>query len=218
MDRRIGAMVVFLFMLGIGATLAYAAPQEEAVSERAGAYAASVSAQADAVAADPVTSTLQISFIPQYAEMHIGDMITVAVHISDAVDLYGIHLRIRFSPGILVVDDANEARSGIQITEGNLLLPPLLNVMNQADNGLGEIKYTVVLDRAPKGVTGSGTLAIITFEGAGLGKGRVSFVAVQPSNSKLQPITPIIGDDAEVAVKMAREVHLPLIARSYRRS
>lgn len=130
---------------------------------RAGAFAllALASFSSDGLAAPLLQPPATASLDPSAAVIEGCEVIEVAIHIADAVSLYGADVRLAFDPTVVEVVDQDIGAPGVQIEEGDLLAPPLEVVRNEADNTAGTIWFaaTQLYPTAP--VSGSGDLAVI---------------------------------------------------------
>jgi hypothetical protein len=85
------------------------------------------------------------------------------VNISGADNVRGVELHLAFDPAVIEVLDGDESLTGIQMIPGDFLdIDQGFVAINQADNLLGKIDYTIVLLGPAQPVSGSGNL--ITFE------------------------------------------------------
>lgn len=131
--------------------------------------AGSVSAQTPAVVrVDPTTTTIAVNQI-----------VTVSIKIDNVSDLFGAEVHLAFNPNVLEVIDADPGQSGVQISNGGMLVPDAVG-QNIVDNALGTIDFGIAqINRA--GVNGSGTLAIISFKGKAVGTAPITFRGIQSS-------------------------------------
>ncbi|MGC9348926.1 MAG: cohesin domain-containing protein, partial [Anaerolineae bacterium] len=131
-----------------------------------GAYVSPVRAQ-DAV----------VKLSPSAASVNVGDTVVVNVTIENVSNLFGAEFHINFDTAYLEVVDADSGTEGVQIGLGDFLSPDFI-ATNTANNTTGVIDFGVA-QMAPHGaVSGSGTLATITFRGKAGGTANVIFTSV----------------------------------------
>lgn len=112
-----------------------------------------------AFAADPV-----VRIVPAAATVHVNETVVISVVVENVANLFGAEFHLEFDPNMVEVVDADPATDGVQITPGTFLSPDFI-AQNQASNVVGTVDFAVS-QMAPKGpVSGSGTLATITFRG-----------------------------------------------------
>lgn len=104
---------------------------------------------------------------PETAEVDVGDTVTVGIRIEEVTDLYAAKVYLLFDPGLVEVVDADPDESGVQIDPGPFLGADAEVMDNVADNELGEVYFSQVVASEP--VSGSGVLAVVTFEGKAAG-------------------------------------------------
>ena len=164
-----------------------------------------------------VTPTTRIDFAPLRQGINHREYATVTLEISNASDLYAVEAHVHFDPTLLAVVDANQARQGIQIGAGSFLSPVIVG-RNEADNVTGDIHYAVTLRYPAPPANGSGTLAVITFQGIAVGAAKLSFTSVIMAQPGPKWIDLIIGDSAEIRIQPVFDlfrIHLPLVLRSF---
>lgn len=94
-----------------------------------------------------------------------GDTFAVDVVAENVTDLYGLEFFLTYDPAVLAVVDANPEQGGTQIEPGTLLpVETGFVVSNQADPAAGRISYAITLLNPAPPVSGSGSLAQITFQ------------------------------------------------------
>ena len=192
-----------LLIMALGGSLAYAQGLDGA-----------------AVAPSAEGESLGIRFSPLEHEIVPSDYLTVAIEIDNAEALFAVGVEIRFDPSILSVDDAQQAKSGVQILPGTLIPAPY-EAENSVDNasGLIDCEFMVDVMSGATAVSGSGTFAIITFQGIGYGTTAVSFESVtmikQVAGSAV-PAKAVIGGNAEITVapSYSSNIFLPVALRN----
>jgi hypothetical protein len=93
------------------------------------------------------------------------DTFTLDVVAENVTDLYGLEFFLTYDPSVLAVVDANPEQEGIQVDAGTLL--PAQSgfvVSNQADPVAGRVSYAMTLLNPAPPVSGSGSLAQVTFQ------------------------------------------------------
>lgn len=94
-----------------------------------------------------------------------GNSVTIEVMADNVTDLYGVEFSLRFDPAAVSVADANPNQPGVQVEAGRLLPPDQgFVVINQADTDQGIIAFAMTLLNPAPAVSGSGSLARITFD------------------------------------------------------
>lgn len=94
-----------------------------------------------------------------------ANTIAVDVIAKNVTDLYGAEVKLVYDPSILMVQDADPDRDGLQITAGEFLsVNQGFVVANEADNEAGTITYALTLLNPAPPVDGTGIIATITFE------------------------------------------------------
>ncbi|MCG3207034.1 MAG: hypothetical protein FOGNACKC_00634 [Anaerolineae bacterium] len=102
--------------------------------------------------------------------------VTVDLMADNVADLYGVEFLLTFDPAQVSVADANPEQAGIQVETGTLLPEnQAFVVVNQADASAGSIAFAMTLLNPAPAVSGSGSLARITFN---LPAGAVSTVDI----------------------------------------
>jgi LysM repeat protein len=129
------------------------------------------------LAADPV-----VKISPAASTISVDQIVVVTVTVEDVTSLFGAEFHITFDPNLVEVVDADAGTEGLQIGVGDFLAADFI-AQNVADNATGKIDFGVS-QMAPHGaVSGSGTLATISFKGKGSGTSNVSFTNVLLADS-----------------------------------
>ncbi|MEM7536248.1 MAG: SdrD B-like domain-containing protein, partial [Chloroflexota bacterium] len=138
---------------------------------------------------------------PESGTVKVSDRYTANVQIDNVADLYGMQIEIAFDPALVGVVDAFDFLPGIQILPGDFL-PPDVTIQNIVgmDNGL--INFAITLEGPQPGVTGSGLLAQIVFEGVVSGTTPISLTHVILSDPDSQSI-PHTTRDGQLTVEEA---------------
>ncbi len=125
-----------------------------------------------ALAADPV-----VKIVPATSTIQVGETVVVSVTVENVSNLFGAEFHLSFDASILEVVDADAGTGGIQISMGDFLAPDFV-AQNLADNATGTIDFAISQMAPHAAVSGSGTLATITFKGKAAGTASVSFTSV----------------------------------------
>jgi len=117
---------------------------------------------------------------PGSQSIAVGGTATVNVRLEGVTDLYGAEVHMTFSPSVLQVVDADgNAGNGVQVATGDIFAGKnAFNALNAANNSTGTMDYAISLLGEPSGVTGSGSLLSVTFQGAAEGLSAIAFVTV----------------------------------------
>jgi LysM repeat protein len=130
-----------------------------------------------------------VVLIPSATSVAVGGTVSLDINIQNVTDLYGAEVRLSFDATKLQVQDALAFQSGIQLQPGTFPNPADGFVaVNSADNSAGTIIYAITLLAPATPVSGSGTLARITFAATAPGTAAVSFTSVSLLNNVTQPI------------------------------
>lgn len=136
-----------------------------------------------ALAADPV-----VRVMPAAPTVQVGQTVVVSITVDAVTNLFGLEFHMQFDPAVLEVVDANTAVPGVQIAPGSFLSPDIAP-QNQANNTVGTIDFALSQTSPSTPVSGSGTLATITFRGRAAGSSTVAFTSVSLSNNVGATIT-----------------------------
>ena len=129
------------------------------------------------LAADPV-----VKISPAASTISVGQTVVVSVTVEGVTSLFGAEFHITFDPNLVEVVDADAGTDDIQIGIGDFLAADFI-AQNVAANTTGKIDFGMS-QMAPHGaVSGSGTLATISFKGKGSGTSNVSFTNVLLADS-----------------------------------
>jgi len=110
---------------------------------------------------------------PAAATIEPGQIVSISIKVDNVSNLAGAEIHLAFNPNVLEVIDSDAGQAGVQITNGGMLTPDHVQ-QNQADNAIGTIDYTIAqIGRQP--VSGSGTLAIISFRAKVVGSSPITF-------------------------------------------
>jgi len=115
----------------------------------------------------------KVSLTTEKDTLNVGETTQVIVTIEDINGLYGADLRLNFTPDTLKTVDSDDEEKGVQIAAGELLAADVI-AQNQADATTGSIIYAACQLAPHEAVSGSGTLATITFQGKAAGPGTIT--------------------------------------------
>ena len=123
----------------------------------------------------------RLIFMPSAVSAAVGAPVNVAIRLEQTPDLFQAPIKIKFDPRILRLND---------VAPGDLLTRDNQKIMSTKDirNDSGEA--TLTLSRVPgsKGISGSGTLATLSFTAVGQGSTQIAVIDLALKNSQMQPI------------------------------
>ncbi|UCG24750.1 MAG: hypothetical protein JSW55_01775 [Chloroflexota bacterium] len=162
------------------------------------------------------TSVLLI-VTPSEAAIEPGETIELTVRVEDAVNLYGVELRLNYDPAILQVVDADGDADGIQALPGPFLdVDQGFLVANQADNEAGQLVYAATLLSPAEPVAGNGILLEVSLRGAGIGTSPLdldSSILASPEGQALPLVTQgghiTVGDPGPQALATPTATSVP---------
>lgn len=129
------------------------------------------------MAADPV-----VRVSPSSSTVAVGSNVVVNITVQNVSNLFGAEFHLNFDPNLLEVVDADAGADGVQIGVGDFLAPDFI-AQNVADNAIGRVDFGLS-QMSPHGpVSGSGTLATITFKGKANGTANLTFTDVLLADS-----------------------------------
>lgn len=128
---------------------------------------------------------------PGNATIDISKTVVVNIRIKSIDNLFGADVRLEYNPAVLEVVDANTLVPGVQISSGDF--PDISGgkgfvAQNTVDAEEGTIGYAMTLLSPAEPVSGSGTLASVTFRGKAAGKSEISFASVLLSDPNANQI------------------------------
>ncbi|MCW5852112.1 MAG: hypothetical protein KIT87_18710 [Anaerolineae bacterium] len=138
---------------------------------------------------------------PADSVVDMGSTVTVDLRVDGIENLYGVQLELAFDPQLLEVVDAYPTLPGVQISDGDFLVPDV-NLVNQVDTTAGAIQYAISLRGNKPGVSGSGVLARITFRGRQPGISRIAFTRA------------VLSDPQSVQIAVATEGGVIVVRRA----
>ena len=126
------------------------------------------------VISDHVTASVGI--VPASLPLAVGATATTTLQVDAMRDLYGVDWRLAFDSNLVQVVDADPNTPGVQIAVGALMRGRDYAVTrNQADNTTGVIEFGIALRAPASPINGSGAVAIITWQGKGVGQSALTF-------------------------------------------
>lgn len=135
---------------------------------------------------------------PSSAVVNVGDTFSLAIDVRKITDLFAYEFDLYFDPSILSAKNIDE---GIFLSSGGStsFVPGVI------DNRAGTISFTTdTLEKADTGVSGSGTLALITFTAIHAGGSAVGLSHLSLFDSKLTDMG-VTAQDAKVSVQPVPE-------------
>lgn len=155
--------------------------------------------------AQGASRTAMVRIDPTATAIAVEQAVTLSIKIDGVSDLAGAEIHLAFTPGVLEVVDADPGQAGVQIANGGMLQADFV-AQNIADNAAGTIDFAMAQINRP-GVTGSGTLAVITIKGKSVGLSPVAFRGTQAA-----PTGVILTDTSGASIIAATQpgsVHVP---------
>lgn len=116
-----------------------------------------------------------------------GSTFTIKVQLDNVKELAGDEVYISYNPTILEAQDADPAKSGIQVAMGTFLKPDFV-AQNLVEANRGKISFAVVQLPPNQPVSGSGILATVTFKAKMAGSSPLTFDVVNLANTAGTPI------------------------------
>jgi general secretion pathway protein D len=144
-------------------------------------------------AAPAPSTSVKLSFGPAVLETKAGTTATVSLQLENATDLFSSPMRIRFDPKFLRL---TAVKPGSLLSGDGQKIVFTENTMND----VGEA--SVVMNRAPGagGISGSGSLVVLTFQVLGTGTTKVAVTDLMLRNSQLLPI-PAVPPELPVTIR-----------------
>lgn len=157
----------------------------------ASAAAVAVAPERESGSPNAVQGSTIVLLDPSDALVAVGETVVVDIQIQDAENLFGADVRLEYDPSIVEVVDANTLVPGTQISSGDF--PDISGgkgfvAQNRVNADEGTIGYAMTLLSPAPPVSGSGTLASITFRGKAPGSSDISFTSVLLSDANANRI------------------------------
>jgi general secretion pathway protein D len=130
----------------------------------------------------PAAGPTRLFFNPANLQTQLSGVVSVALQIENATDLFSAPMKLKFDPKILRLTS---------IKPGNLLSGDGQKI-NFSENTLNDSgDATITLNRLPGsgGISGSGALITLTFQAVGRGTSTVTVNDMGLMNSTMQPIS-----------------------------
>ena len=155
----------------------------------------SVAAAVPGVTAAPASGGATLTVTPAVANQAVGSTFTTSVEVANARDLFAIPLQVQFNPAVLQL---------VNVDTGTFLGSDGQAVaMAHRDEGNGLVALSSRRPPNTKGISGQGTVAVMTFKAIAAGDSNITLVKVGASNSAQAnlPIAAAPGSQATVHVK-----------------
>ena len=143
----------------------------------------------------------RLSVVPSYKEISLGDTGATEVRVADVVNLYGVQFRVNFDPDVVQGVDADPNMPGVQMEIGSLFSgKDYFVARNSVDNaaGVGEFVVTLVAPATP--ISGTGALAVITWQGKNAGQSPITLTL-----TGLAPASPICHTIENGSIRVGRQ-------------
>ncbi|MFQ5855701.1 MAG: LysM peptidoglycan-binding domain-containing protein [Anaerolineae bacterium] len=143
-----------------------------------------------------------VALDPSSAAVSVGETVVMNIRVQDVNNLFGADVRLKYDSAVIEVVDANTLVPGIQISSGDF--PDTSGgrgfvAQNTVNPSEGTIGYAMTLLSPAQPVSGSGTLASITFRGKASGSSNVGFTSVLLSDANANQI-PTTKSDGTISV------------------
>jgi len=127
---------------------------------------------------------------PPSQSVEVNQTVSVDIKVETVTNLYGVDVRLTFDAAKLEAQDSDgNTGNGVQIAPGNFLDPAQgFLAQNTVNNTTGQVQYVFALMAPAAAVSGSGTVARITFKGKAAGAATITLNSVTLSNDQAQPI------------------------------
>ena len=130
-----------------------------------------------------------------------GETITATIKLKDMPAVYGVQLSGKFSANYLKTQ-LSEKPAGLDI-QAFLTKPQTFTIKNSVDKQSGHFELIHALLHPEKEVSGSGTLATITFIAKGEGQASLVIDTLKFGTKDGQVIEPVIENKAQASVTLA---------------
>ena len=151
-----------------------------------------------APSATPASGTV-VRFDAPSTPVAVGSTFTVKVQLDQVKGLVGDDVRISYDPAVLEVQDADPAKSGIEVALGTFLKPDFV-AQNLVTAEQGKINFVVAQLSPNQPVSGSGILATVTFKAKAAGSSPLTFDLVNLADAAGTPIDHAV-QNSQVFVK-----------------
>ncbi len=103
-----------------------------------------------------------VYFVPGESRLQVGETVEMVVEVAEVQGLYGFDLQLVFDPQILEVVDADHARDGVQVQQGDFLDMGFI-ARNETDNQSGRIWFVMTQLNPSEAKSGTGALIVLQF-------------------------------------------------------
>ena len=117
----------------------------------------------------------------------------IEIRLDNVVDLYGLHIHVKFDPAKMQIRDADPDREGIQIAPGDLPAPDFV-ALNMVDNEHGMLDYAVMQTSPHQPVSGSGVAAVIHVQEGGVEGDPFTVIHVELADPDGNELPVLVGD------------------------
>jgi hypothetical protein len=126
-----------------------------------------------AIYADAPVGTAVIAVTPKESSTIVGQQVQVTVTLDTKGEATsGVDLYMKYDPKLLEVVDADPAGANVQIAKGTLFDFSPANLVNLSS---GKISFSASQQPTSAGVSGTGTVATITFKAKSAGTAQIGF-------------------------------------------
>jgi len=120
--------------------------------------------------------TASVGIVPASLPLAVGATATTTLQVDAMRDLYSVDWRLAFDSNLVQVVDADPNTPGVQIAVGALMRGrDYVVTRNQMDNTTGVVQFGIALRAPASPINGSGAVAIITWQGKGVGQSALTF-------------------------------------------
>lgn len=170
-----------------------AAPQPTPPVEQPAPAPVAPSPPAPASVAPSPPAATRLLLRPSSAQVQPGSAFTLQLDVDDARDLVAAPFHLKFDPQLLRLQ---EIQAGAFLSSDGQKIIFTRNILNDTGDA------TVNLNRLPgsPGLTGAGTLAVLTFQAVKPGRAMVTFSDLGARDSRMQPVSQDVPH-AEITIK-----------------
>lgn len=140
-----------------------------------------------------------VRIIPAATDVDVQQTAVLQVYVDDIANLSGAEFHISFDASRLEVIDADASKEGVQVNIGDFLVADFV-AQNEVDNSAGRIDFGIAQMAPNTPVSGSGTLASITFRGIAAGSANVTLDSVLMSDANGAAI-PVSTESGSITVQ-----------------
>lgn len=139
------------------------------------------------------TGDARVGFFEEY-EIKPGKRVEVPVEIRDVEDLYAIDVKIEFDPAVMMVEDADLSKDGIQPALGTFLEAGIV-LFNTVDNQNGVIHLAMTQVNPSEPKSGDGIILVLYIKGLAEGESPLEITNLQLSTRRGEeiPSEPVDG-------------------------